>query len=58
MPPSGPSAETFIASLPLFKELSEAQRNRIAERTRQLRVSRGEVLFRRGDPASRRSSRS
>jgi CRP-like cAMP-binding protein len=52
MPPSGPSAETFIASLPLFKELSEAQRNRIAERTRQLRVSRGEVLFRRGDPAA------
>ncbi len=49
---NGLSAEAFISSLPLFKELSDEQRTRIAERTRQLRVSRGETLFRRGDPAA------
>jgi CRP/FNR family transcriptional regulator, dissimilatory nitrate respiration regulator len=43
------NAEAFLANLPLFKELSGAQRARIAERTRQLRVTRGETLFRRGD---------
>jgi CRP-like cAMP-binding protein len=49
---TGPSADAFISTLPLFKELSEVQRSRIAERTRQIRVSRGETLFRRGDPAA------
>jgi len=48
----GPSAENFIANLPLFKEISEEQRARIAERTRPLRVARGETLFRRGDAAA------
>jgi CRP-like cAMP-binding protein len=52
MAASAPSAESFIANLPLFKELSAEQRSRIAERTRPLRVSRGETLFRRGDPAA------
>jgi CRP-like cAMP-binding protein len=52
MAASAPSAESFIANLPLFKELSAEQRTRIAERTRPLRVSRGETLFRRGDPAA------
>lgn len=49
---NGLGAENFIASLPLFKEVSDEQRARIAERTRQLRVSRGETLFHRGDPAA------
>lgn len=49
---SGLNAENFIARLPLFKEVSEAQRARIAERTVQLRPARGEVLFHRGDPAA------
>ncbi len=47
-----PSTEAFIANMPLFKELSDEQRARIAERTRQLRLARGETLFRRGDAAA------
>jgi CRP-like cAMP-binding protein len=47
-----PSAEAFIANLPLFRELSGEQRSRIAESARLLRLARGEALFRRGDPAS------
>jgi CRP-like cAMP-binding protein len=49
---NGLGAENFIAGLPLFKELSDEQRARIAERTRQLRLPRGETLFHRGDPAA------
>ncbi len=45
-----PSTEALLSNMPLFKELSEEQRARIAERTRQLRAARGETLFRRGDP--------
>ncbi len=52
MAASAASADSFIANLPLFKELSVEQRARIAERTRPLRVGRGETLFRRGDPAA------
>jgi CRP-like cAMP-binding protein len=47
-----PSAESFIANLPLFKELSQEQQARIAAGARLLRVTRGETLFRRGDPAA------
>ena len=47
-----PSTEAFLSNLPLFKELSDEQCARIAERTRQVRVARGETLFRRGDPAA------
>ncbi len=46
---TAPSVEAFIANLPLFRELSEEQQGRIAEHTRQLRVTRGDTLFRRGD---------
>lgn len=49
MSTTAPSAEAFIAKLPLFRELSEEQRLRIAAGARMLRVARGEVLFRRGD---------
>ena len=52
MAATAPSTEAFISNLALFKELSEEQRARIAERTRQLRVTRGDTLFRRGDPAA------
>lgn len=47
---TSPSAEAFIANLPLFRELSAEQRTRIAADARMLRVARGETLFRRGDP--------
>ena len=52
MPATTPNAKSFLASLPLFKELSDEQRARIADRTRVLRVARGETLFHRGDPAA------
>jgi CRP-like cAMP-binding protein len=51
-PVSAISADAFIAHLPLFKELSPQQLAQIAEHTRQLRATRGETLFRRGDPAA------
>ncbi len=44
-----PNTEAFLANLPLFRELTPAQRARVAERTRQLRVPRGETVFHRGD---------
>lgn len=43
------NAETFLANLSMFRELSGDQLKRIAERTRQIRLVRGETLFRRGD---------
>lgn len=46
------SAETFLSAMPLFRELSPPQRQRIAEATRQVRAARGEVLFHRGEPCS------
>ena len=52
MTATAPNAEAFIANLPLFRDLSSEQRSRIAAGARMLRVSRGEVLFRRGDPAA------
>ncbi len=45
-------AENFLANLALFRELTAEQRARIADSTRQVRVARGDVLFRRGDPAA------
>ena len=47
-----PDTLAFVAHLPLFRELSSGERERIAERTRQLRLARGETLFRRGEPAA------
>jgi CRP-like cAMP-binding protein len=52
MSATAPSAEAFIANLPLFRELSAEQRSRIAAGARMLRLPRGEVLFRRGDPVA------
>jgi len=45
-------AQTFLANLPLFKELSAAELDRIAAATRQVHAERGQVLFHRGDPAT------
>ena len=44
--------KAFLANLPLFKELSTDELDRIAEATRQVRATRGEILFHRGDPAN------
>jgi CRP-like cAMP-binding protein len=43
--------ETFLANLPLFKELSGDELARIAASTQEVRAERAEILFRRGDPA-------
>jgi len=44
--------KTFLANLPLFKELSPEELDRIALATRQVRAERGEILFHRGDAAT------
>jgi CRP-like cAMP-binding protein len=42
--------QSFLAALPLFKELASAELERLAAGTTELRVPRGEVLFNKGDP--------
>lgn len=42
--------QAFLASLPLFKELSPAELDAIALGTTELHVPRGEIIFNRGDP--------
>jgi CRP-like cAMP-binding protein len=49
MPPKI-KTQTFLASLPLFKELAPADIDRIAAGTTELHVPRGEILFNKGDP--------
>jgi CRP/FNR family transcriptional regulator, dissimilatory nitrate respiration regulator len=49
--PSTPiKIQTFIANLPLFKELAREEIDRIAAGTREQHAARGEVLFHKGDP--------
>jgi len=43
--------QSFLANVPLFKELASDELDRIASNTQQVRAERAEVLFRRGDPA-------
>ncbi len=43
--------QTFLANLPLFRELGSDELDRIALSTQQVYAAKGEVLFRRGDPA-------
>jgi len=40
---------SFLANVPLFKELAPGELDRIAALTRQVRASRSEILFHRGD---------
>jgi CRP/FNR family transcriptional regulator, dissimilatory nitrate respiration regulator len=42
--------QSFLAALPLFKQLAPAELERLAAGTAELRVPRGEVLFNKGDP--------
>jgi len=53
MPPT-PSLNPIevFARLPLFAALQPQQRERLAQHTREQRISRGETLFRRGDTAN------
>lgn len=43
--------QTFLANVPLFKELASDELDRIASNTQEVRAVRAEVLFRRGEPA-------
>jgi CRP-like cAMP-binding protein len=45
-------SETFLANLPLFRELTAEELDQVAQATRQLRAARGEILFQRGDAAA------
>jgi CRP/FNR family transcriptional regulator, dissimilatory nitrate respiration regulator len=44
------TSQAFLAKLPLFKELTPEEIDRIAAGTRQVHAARGEVLFQKGDP--------
>ena len=44
------ATQSFLAHLPLFRELGTAELERIAAGTTEVHVSRGEVIFNRGDP--------
>jgi len=41
--------QSFLANLPLFRELGAGEIERLAQGTRELHVPRGQILFRRGD---------
>lgn len=42
--------QDFLGRLPLFNEVSETELDRLAAGTTEVKVSRGEMIFRRGDP--------
>ena len=52
MPTTPIKIQTFLANIPLFKELQPEELDRIAAGTHEARVSRGEILFRKGDPCT------
>jgi CRP/FNR family transcriptional regulator, dissimilatory nitrate respiration regulator len=52
MPPQKIKTSAFLANLPLFKELSAPEIDRIAAGTTELHVPRGEVLFNKGAPCN------
>lgn len=43
-------AQDFLARLPLFSDMAPPELDRIAESTREVRVERGGIVCRRGDP--------
>lgn len=43
--------QTFLANVPLFRELGSEELDRIALNTQQVHAEKGDILFRRGDPA-------
>ncbi len=42
----------ILSNIPLFREMSPEEIERIAQGTRELHINRGDVLFQRGDPSS------
>lgn len=49
---SGIKVDSFLGKMPLFRELGEKEISRIADRTRQIRVPKGQILFHRGEQAT------
>jgi CRP-like cAMP-binding protein len=50
VPTSKITTQSFLAALPLFKELAPGEIDRIAVGTTELHVPRGQMLFNKGDP--------
>ena len=42
----------ILANIPLFREMSPSEIERIAQGTRELHLARGDMLFQRGDPSN------
>lgn len=52
MPPTALKVQSFLANLPLFREIGPPELERIAAGTREIHAARNEVLFRKGDPCN------
>ncbi|OGA11244.1 MAG: Crp/Fnr family transcriptional regulator [Betaproteobacteria bacterium RIFCSPLOWO2_12_FULL_65_110] len=50
MPSTPITVRTFLANVPLFRELADEEIGRIAEQTKSLHLDRSTVLFQRGQP--------
>lgn len=50
MSPAKIKVHDFLSRLPLFNEIAPAELDKIAASVSEMHVSRGEILFRRGDP--------
>lgn len=52
MPPRAIKVEEFLRNLPLFRDLTAEEVDRVAASTSQVRMSAGSILFRKGDPCA------
>ena len=52
MPTTKIKTQAFLANVPLFNGLAQAELDRLAAGTTELHVARGEILFHKGDPCT------
>lgn len=52
VPSTAIKVQSFLANLPLFREIAPDELERIAAGTRDIHAARGDVLFRKGDPCN------
>jgi len=52
VPPRAIKVEEFLRNLPLFRDLSAGEVDRIAASTSQVRLATGSILFHKGDPCT------
>jgi CRP-like cAMP-binding protein len=52
VPPRAIKVEEFLRNLPLFRDLTAEEVDRVAASTSQVRMSAGSILFRKGDPCA------